>query len=165
MAFTRYCYDDCRIQKYLEESKEVGNYYLNVPGNGVNPYFFDDPNIRMQMWGGNLSNNKTLIENDLFRKNNYLNRDENIKTNNYNNYLTEKNIITNNNNNNYSNSITNESRSSHPAWEIRTNDSANQVNNFNYLLFNPQENVCFNFNNNISTRILEKDYFKYKNSI
>ena len=30
----------------------------------------------------------------------------------------------------------------------------------NYLPLNPQDNVCFNFNNNLSTRIIEKDYFK-----
>ena len=162
MAFTRFSYDDCRIQKHLEESTRVGNYFLNTPGNGIDLKIFDDPHIRMQKWGGNLSTNKTLIENDLKNLNIKTNRDE-ITKNNYKKYLEEHNILNNNNNNFYNQQITNDSRTSHPAWEIRTNDSINQVNNFNYLFFNPQENVCFNYNNNISTRILEKDLYKYKN--
>ena len=163
MAFTRFCYDDCRIQKYLEESTRIGNYSLNVPGNGNDLCIFDDPHIRMQKWGGNLSTNKTLIENDLNNLNRKTNRDE-ICKNYYKNYLMNNNILDNNNSNYYTNSVTNDSRTSHPPWEIRTNDSMNQVNNFNYLFLNPQANVCYNFNNNISTRILEKDYYKYNNN-
>jgi hypothetical protein len=162
MAFTRFSYDDCRIQKHLEESTNIGNYFLNTPGNGINLKIFDDPHIRMQKWGGNLSTNKTLIENDLKNLNIKTNRDE-IDKNNYKKYLEEHNILNNNNNNFHRQPITNDCRTSHPAWEIRTNDSINQVNNFDYLFFNPQDNVCFNFNNNISTRILEKDYYRYKN--
>ena len=48
MAFTRFFDDDCRIQKYLEESVNVGNYNINVPGNGINLDFYNDPHIRMQ---------------------------------------------------------------------------------------------------------------------
>jgi hypothetical protein len=164
MAFTRYSYDECRIQKDLEESTRIGNYHFNTPGNGVNLYFFDDPHIRMQKWGCNLSTNKTEIESDLKNLNIKNNRD-NIEKNNYKKYLESNNLLNNNNYNLNNNSITNQSRSSHPAWEIRTNDSINQVNNFNYLFLDPQENTCFNFHNNISTRILEKDYYKYKNSM
>ena len=41
----------------------------------------------------------------------------------------------------------------------------NQVNNFDYLFLDPQANVCKHFHNNISSRIIEKDYYKYKNNI
>ena len=163
MASTRFSYDESRINKYLEESTAIGNYYFNIPGNGTNLYIFDDPHIRMQKWGGNLSTNKTLIENELNNLNRKTNRDE-ISKNDYKKYLNEHNILNNNNFNYNKNCITNDTRTSHPAWELRTNDSINQVNNFDYLFLNPQANVCFNFNNNISTRILEKDYFKYNNN-
>ena len=164
MAFTRFSYDECRIQKDLEESTRIGNYHFNVPGNGINLSIFDDPYIRMQKWGGNLSSNKTLIENDLRNLNIKSNRDE-IKKNDYRNYLNKNKLLNNNNTNYYINSVTNQSRSSHPAWEIRTNDSMNQVNNFDDLFLDPQQNVCKHFHNNISTRIIEKDYYKYKNNI
>ena len=36
MAFTRFHDDPCRIQKYLEETTNIGNYGISVPGNGLN---------------------------------------------------------------------------------------------------------------------------------
>ena len=56
MAFTRYNYDECRTKKKLQESTGPGRYILNVPGNGPNPCFFNDPQIRLQKWGANLDN-------------------------------------------------------------------------------------------------------------
>lgn len=164
MSFTRFSYDESRIQKHLEESTTIGNYHFNVPGNGTNLTIFNDPHIRMQKWGGNLSTNKTLIENDLLNLNIKSNRDE-IDKNNYKEYLKKNKLLNNNNTNHNINSVTDQSRTSHPAWEIRTNDSMNQVNNFNYLFLDPQANVCKHFHNNISTRIIEKDYYKYNNNI
>ena len=82
MAFTRFNNDPSRIQKYLEESTNVGKYFLNVPGNGTNPSFINDPHIRMQKWGGNLSKNIVNIESDLRCSTRQLNRD-NIENNNY----------------------------------------------------------------------------------
>ena len=58
MAFTRFHDDPCRIQKYLEESSNIGKYILNKPGNGDKPEFIDDPYIKIQNWGANLSNNQ-----------------------------------------------------------------------------------------------------------
>ena len=54
MAFTRFNYDDCRTKKKLQESTGPGRYSLNMPGNGSNPCFFNDPQIRVQKWGANL---------------------------------------------------------------------------------------------------------------
>ena len=34
-----------------------------------------------------------------------------------------------------------------------------EQNNFDILPLNPQENVCYPFHNNVSTRILEKDNY------
>ena len=48
MAFTRFFDDPCRIQKYLEESTNIGNYSMNVPGNGLTPSFFNDPFVKIQ---------------------------------------------------------------------------------------------------------------------
>jgi len=45
MAFTRFYDDPCRIQKYLEETTNIGNYGISVPGNGLNLPFLNDPHV------------------------------------------------------------------------------------------------------------------------
>ena len=162
MAFTRFHDDPCRIQKYLEESSNVGKYILNVPGTGSSPDYFNDPYIKIQKWGANLSNNKTQIEDDLLGLTRPLNRDS-IKQNNHINYLNNNFLYNKKNYRLVDEEITHQSRVSHPAWAFREVHSENSVNNFNYLPMNPQENVCIPFHNNISSRIIEKDYYKINN--
>ena len=82
MSFTRFHDDPCRVQKYLEETTNIGNYNLNVPGNGIDMPFFNDPHVRMQKWGANLSNNIVNIDSDLRGLTRGLNRDSN-ELNNY----------------------------------------------------------------------------------
>ena len=53
---------------------------------------------------------------------------------------------------------TEQSRTIQPVWTAR---ELEQVN-WNYPLMDPQENVFFRFENNISTRVLEKDTFTQK---
>ena len=53
---------------------------------------------------------------------------------------------------------TEQSRATNPAWEVR---DLEQVN-WSILPLNPQENTCIPFQNNLSTRILEKDSFVTK---
>ena len=52
--------------------------------------------------------------------------------------------------------ITNQSRATHPAWEYR----GLEQNHLYPLLRNPQENTCIHFQNNLNTRLLERDNFK-----
>lgn len=159
MAFTRFHDDPCRIQKYLEESTNIGNYSLNVPGYGDKPIFFNDPYMKIQKWGANLSQNQSMLESELMGLTRKLNRDT-IKENNYVDNLNKNNIYSRNEYPINSNEITHQSRVTHPAWAFRELDSINCPNNFKYLHLNPQENVCFTFNNNISSRIVEKDYYR-----
>ena len=95
MAFTRFYDDPCRIQKYLEESTNIGNYNINVPGNGTAPSYFSDPYVKPQKWAANLSNNKTDLESDLFSLHRKLNRDS-IKENNYVNFRFSLDFFYNN---------------------------------------------------------------------
>jgi len=53
---------------------------------------------------------------------------------------------------------TEESRATNPAWWYRELEQSDRY----YLPLNPQENTCFPFENNLNTRILEKDYFTPK---
>jgi hypothetical protein len=48
-----------------------------------------------------------------------------------------------------------ETRSSMPAWKIREKKQFR----YDYLPRNPQENIFVPFQNNLNTRILEKDYY------
>ena len=164
MAFTRFYDDPCRIQKHLEESTSIGNYFLNPPGNGLAPYFVNDPHIRMQKWGANLSNNLTNLESDLLKITRKLNKDT-IKENTYSNDLNN-NYYNQNSYPVFSDELTWQSRVTNPAYELRElnyNTKPDTPNNFNYLHLNPQEHICIPFHNNISSRIVEKDYYNINN--
>jgi hypothetical protein len=170
MAFTRFYDDPCRIQKYLEESTNIGNYGINVPGNGVRPSLLNDPHINMQKWGANLSQNKTDLESELHILHRKLNRDT-IRENNYVDYLNANPIYNKKSYSINNDEITAQSRATHPSWIYREinnfngeNNNTNVPNNFNYLHLNPQENICIPFHNNISSRIIQKDYYQLNNN-
>ena len=60
---------------------------------------------------------------------------------------------------NVSQTITNETRTTHPVFEYREKQTHRQ----NILLKDPQRNVFIPFQNNLDTNILEKDYYNLKN--
>jgi hypothetical protein len=153
MAFTRFHDDPCRINKQLQESTGLGRYMLNVPGNGSKPLYMDDPFIRMQKWGGNLMTNTVNLESDLFGLSRNLNRDD-IESNNYLLNAVKSNKVEYETHN----PTTDQSRATHPAWTFRDLEQTK----YYMLPLNPQENTCFTFQNNLNTRILEKDNFVAK---
>uniref|UniRef100_A0A6C0AZR8 Uncharacterized protein n=1 Tax=viral metagenome TaxID=1070528 RepID=A0A6C0AZR8_9ZZZZ len=151
MSFTRFHDDPCRVAKQLQQATDPGRWILNVPGNGDKPEFMADPQIRIQTWGGNLMTNCVDLESELRGVNRRANKDclgkdEYQKFN-----VPTKPIHYPSNSSLY----TEESRTIMPAWTAR---DLEQVNWYS-LPLNPQENTCMSFQNNISTRILEKDYF------
>jgi hypothetical protein len=153
MAFTRFHDDPCRINKQLQESTGLGRYMLNVPGNGSSPLYMDDPYIRLQKWGGNLMTNTINLESDLFGLSRNANRDD-IKSNEYHINSVKSTKVE------YQTAApsTDQSRATHPACEYRDLEQTK----WGILHLNPQENTCFTFQNNLSTRILEKDIFVAK---
>ena len=150
MSFTRFHDDPCRIEKQLQESTGLGKYMLNTPGTGDKPYFMEDPFIRMQKWGGNLRTNTINLESDLKGLTRETNRDC-MKKNNYEKHRVKSRQMK------YPSHIpsTEQTRATNPAWQIR---DLEQVDWYT-LPLNPQENTCMPFQNNLSTRILEKDNF------
>lgn len=166
MAFTRFHDDPCRIQKYLEETTNIGNYNLDVPGYGKKPLYVNDTHIRMQLWGANLSTNQTDLDSELKCLTRKLNKDT-IKENNYVNNLNEKELYNKINYPVHYDEITHQPRTTNPAWELRELNSLNTEipNNFNYLHINPLEHVCIPFQNNISSRIVEKDYYSFNKNM
>lgn len=149
MAFTRFHDDPCRIKKQLQESTDQGRYILNVPGNGLKPHYIDDPYLRLQKWGGNLRTNTINLENDLRGLTRGVNKD--CLEDNYNLHKAETNDVK------YptTGTITDQSRATHPAWMSR---DLEQVDWYT-LQLNPQENTCIPFENNLNTRMIEKDRY------
>ena len=155
MAFTRFKYDDCRTKKELQQSTDQGRWILNVPGNGDNPCYIEDPQIIIQKWGANLRTNTINLESDLRGVNRQINSRDCLGKDNYKNYNVPNQAIEYPTCNNL---FTEQSRATNPAWWYRDLEQ----NNFDYPPLNPQTNVCLPFQNNLSTRILEKDYFTPK---
>jgi hypothetical protein len=154
MAFTRFKYDDCRTKKELQQSTDPGRWILNVPGNGDNPCYMEDPQIIPQKWGGNLRTNTINLESELRGVNRQLGRDC-LGKDDYRSYNVSSSAIQYPSN---SNLTTAQSRATNPAWWYRDLEQ----NNFEFPPLNPQVNTCMPFQNNLSTRILEKDYYTPK---
>ena len=114
----------------------------------------EDPHIILQKWGGNRMTNQTELESDLFGVNRQLNKDclakDNVRVK-----LTTSVPIQYPSSSKLS---TEQSRTIQPVWTAR---ELEQVN-WNYPLMDPQENIFFRFENNVSTRVLEKDTFTQK---
>lgn len=152
MAFTRFHDDPNRIRKQLAESSFLGRYQLDCPGPGTNLPFFEDPQIRLQGWGANLRTDTINLESDLRGLTRQLNRDlpelndyksfQNKVTTFRNTYRNEKPFIE-------------ESRATHPAWMYKDIEHAR----WEAPWLNPQHGLEKPFQENIQTRILEKDYF------
>lgn len=152
MSFTRFHDDPSRIKKENIETSMQNQYIFNVPGNTKNEsVFFDDPHLRMQKNGNKLNNNLTHTENILFNINKPLNRDNILRKNyNINSLFTSTLPIQN-----VKDTITNESRTTDPAWLFREKTQFRP----NILFHNPQKNTEVPFIHNSDTNILEKDYY------
>jgi len=154
MSFTRFHDDPCRVEKQLQQSTDPGRWVLNVPGNGEKPSYMEDPHIRIQGWGGNLMTNTIDLESELRGVNRRISRDC-LGKDEYSKFIVNSKPIQYPTN---SSLYTEESRAVMPAWTAR---ELEQVNWYT-LPLNPQENTCMTFQNNLNTRILEKDYFVKK---
>ncbi len=127
---------------------------MNVPGNGANPCYMEDPQIIIQKWGGNLRTNTINLESDLRGVNRQIGKDC-LGKDNYKSYNVPNEAIQYPTCNNL---FTEQSRATNPAWWYR---DLEQVD-WQYPPLNPQVNVCMPFQNNLSTRVLEKDYYTPK---
>jgi hypothetical protein len=155
MSNTRKFYDSCRTNKELQQSTDPGRYMLNVPGNGDKPAYMADPQIILQKWGGNLWSDSVNLESKLLGYTEAINTKDCLGKNK--NTLPGQPIL-NSHPISYPVSVhltTDQSRASHPAWLYR---DLEQVD-WHYLPLNPQENTCMPFQNNLSSRIIQKDYF------
>ena len=155
MSFTRFNYDDCRTEKALQQATGTSRYILNTPGWGNRPSTFDDPQIRMQKWGGNLRkvyNSSAIdIHSDLIGITRPLSKDCKDKSFPFKGVThSTKQIYPS-----VKKAITHESRVTHPAWMYRSLEQTRE-----YPLFlDPLENCLVPFETNLNTRLLERDNF------
>jgi hypothetical protein len=141
MAFTRFKYDECRTKKQLQQTTDPGRWILNVPGNGSKPCYVEDPQIIIQKWGANLRTNTINLESELLGINRPISRDC-LGKDNYTNFKVDSKEV----NYPYCNNLyTEQSRAIAPAWMVRDEER----NLWGFPVFNPQENVCFSFENNL----------------
>jgi hypothetical protein len=150
MAFTRYHDDECRIIKQLQQQTDTQRWYLDVPGTGETPSFALDPHIIPQKWGGNLWTNRTDLHSTLLGLNVPLHKLDGINpdtktlpTSRPNIYVTCEKLTTE------------QSRAIMPAWTARDL----QQDRGHLLLYNPQVKAEIPFQNEVSTRLLEKKHF------
>jgi len=149
MSLTSIKSSECRIKKDLQISTNPGRYHLNVPGPSDTSRYQENPFVRLQKFGANNMTNPVNLESDLKGLTRNLNND--CMPFRYDNHIpsTQKKQF------NSCNVMTEQSRAIMPAWTARDLEQTNW-----YILpLNPQENVCYPFENNLNTRILEKDYF------
>ena len=156
MSFTRFRDDPDRIRKQLQQSTDVGRYVLNVPGQGDKPMYAEDPYLRAQLWAGNIMTNSVDIETELRGLSRTLSRDT---PDNFHHAIRASQATRTNEMiacPTRAGSAVAQSRVTHPAWMLRDMEQ----DNWKMLHFDPQEHVFRPFNNNVSTRIIEKDNFK-----
>ena len=150
MSFTRFNYDDARTVKRLQESTDPGRWMLNVPGQGCAPCYFEDPHIRLQKWGANLRGVSSDHPVDIAS---YL--DGRTRRNNQTCSQRQKSIRTTKKSFSTCTSFTDESRVTHPTFLYRGMENTR----WEYPLFDPQMNVEKDFQNNLSSRLMERDNF------
>lgn len=148
MAFTRFNYDECRTRKRLQQSTDVGNYHLNVPGNGIAPFYVEDPNIRIQKWGGNSYTNMIDVESNLkcidkqLKCDTLRNKSKFVKTNQI--QYPSTSLLN-----------TQHSRDMIPAWKFKEVETIRS----NYLYYNPQIKSTIPFTHNASSRTMGKENY------
>jgi hypothetical protein len=160
MASTRFSSDPARINKQLEIFTHEGRYHLDTPGPGQYIPFMEDPNIRLQRWGANMRTHTIEIEDDLRGQTRLINHGR-LDTRGYKPFATISESVSFPT----ESSFVEESRATHPAWMYRDR----QQTNWSFPQLNPQFalgeftqgtfGLQRNFQSNIQTRLLERDYY------
>ena len=149
MAFTRFHDDPARIKKSLEESAAPLDYYMNVPGPGVDLPFQNDVNVRMQLWGANMYTDTVNLESNLRGMDRLVNRRDaqqykNLEQAKPQSFPSAQPFVE-------------ESRTTHPAYLYKDLPH----DNWSYPQLNPQNLATIErpFASEVQTRILARDYY------
>jgi hypothetical protein len=153
-SFTRRQYDGCKTTDDLRVTTGPGRYQIGTPPQYNNASFAPEPTIRQQMWGASLNSQfiKTDVESDLLN----LNRPT-TKT-----ICNQYDPTTDKINQAESELMKEESfpqtfsRLVDPPCTMRSTG----WNRWEWLCENPQENAMMPFDNNITSRLQQKDQYR-----
>jgi hypothetical protein len=137
------------MEKEMDIFTYGGKYALDVPGQGCDLPFVEDPHMRLQQWGGNRRSNIVDIDADLKGYTKRLSRDY-VGVDEYTRFVPESHTPQYPN---YGEAVTDESRAVCPAFLFREATADRWEEPF----INPQANTEIPFQWGIQTRILEKD--------
>lgn len=148
MANTSIKNDPIRIYKNLQQSTDVGRHILNVPGNGLDVPFINDPQVRMQRWGANHMTDIIGVENSLMGIDRRLTRE----------CMESKYTQPDTSRMDYSTGTFNvtESFITQPGWNLKDYENTGDLG---YPIEENDAHIFIPFNNNLGTRIHEKDLF------
>lgn len=147
MSFTSIRNDSNRLIKEAQIFSFPGKYALDVPGQGTQLPYIEDPHIRLEKWGANSMTNIIQLESNLKGLSQKLKRD----TEEYKTLVPPSTKI---NSGKSSICITEESRASCPAFMFR----GMEIPRWEQPFLNPQANVEIPCMTNVQTRILDKDF-------
>ncbi len=138
------------MKRQNEMSEFTGQYMLNVPGNGINLPFMEDPHVRLQNWGANLTTDTANLESELRGLGKVLTHNPQAYT---------ESRISNPATIQYSAApeFVDQTRISNPAWQCRVFDSTRWETPYINPVAVGLSHVEYSFSNNVSTRIQEKD--------
>ena len=145
MAFTRNKYDDCRIIKQLQQSTDPGRWTMNVPGNGTNMPLMEDPYIRIQKWGANLSATPCALEDALMGRDKIIGKGDATRMTNIDGFTSSLLYPSN------QSLTTDQSRATHPAFLHRETTRSH----LHFPLQDPQSHISQR--NSVGTRFVAKD--------
>lgn len=158
MANTRLRNDPIRIKKEMDIFSFPGKYQLDVPGQGTQMPYVEDPHLRLQYWGANRQSHIVDVEGDLKGYTKKISRDY-LNTDEYQKFVptqSEKNVYPNCDKN-----VTEDTRHVLPPFLFRGIGQ----DRFEEPFINPQSHIEIPFHNNLQTRIIEKDGFCWKKEL
>jgi len=127
----------------IQQMVTIGNYHLMVPGNGIQPYYIEDPQIRIQKWGGCSYTNMIDVDTSLKGIDKTLKCDVFQKSN-----LSSTPIQYPSTNLLY----TENSRTICPAWNLK----GIEVVKSDFLYYDPRIKSSIPFTHNVSSRDIQK---------
>jgi len=129
-----------------QQLTDICNYHLLVPGNGLQPFFIEDPNIRIQKWGGYSYTNMIDIDSSL------KGIDKQLKCD-----VLQKSKLQTNPISYPSTSLlyTENSRLICPAWNLKGKEFVKS----DYLHYDPRIKSNIPFTHNLSSRDIQKDNY------
>lgn len=153
-AMNRRLYDGCKTEDDLRVTTGPGRYQMDAPNKYCDACYVTEPTTRQQKWGASLNSQyiKTDVESDLLNINRPGSR---IACN---QYEPKKNAI------NQSATVA-PKECSFPQTFTRLVDPpctgrSSGWNRWEWLCDNPQENVMIPFDNQVTTRLQQKDQFR-----